>query len=377
MSGVATADGRDVRLERLRSHMEEAALDAVVAMSPENVAHLGGVAPPSQRIVRSRHAACIVPREGPTTFVAVALEGPVVRARSRLEDVVLYEEFAEDPMEVVARSLDRRGLGGSRIGIELGFLPVDDHRRLAAALGRGAELVAVDGDLSRLRMVKTPEEIEAIRRIGAAAATIQGEVAESFGAGASEREIGTFIADRYAELGGDELTMLVVGSGERSAILNAPPTGRRLRNGELVRIDIIGTGDCYHSDVARTLSVGEPDAEQERIFRVLYDVHRRLCEAVAPGAVTSDLYRIYTEEMAAAGLPPYHFVGHGLGVTLHEEPFVDAVHSVRLEPGMVLCIEPLTALDGRFGVQVEDELLVTEDGCELITEAGDDLIRMG
>lgn len=171
--------------------------------------------------------------------------------------------------------------------------------------------------------------------------------------------------------------MLVVGSGERSAILNAPPTGRRLRRGELVRIDIIGTGDCYHSDVARTLSVGEPDAEQERIFRVLYDVHRRLCEAVAPGAVTSDLYRIYTEEMAAAGLPPYHFVGHGLGVTLHEEPFVDAVHSVRLEPGMVLCIEPLTALDGRFGVQVEDELLVTEDGCELITEAGDDLLRMG
>lgn len=377
MSKAITAEGADVRLERLRAFLDEHELDAVVAMSPENVAYIAGVTPPSQRIVRSRHAACIVPRAGRTTFVAVMLEGPVVRARSRLDEVTLYEEFVEDPMEVVARSLHEQGLGGARIGVEASFVPVGDHGTLAAALQGSAELVPVDADLSRLRMVKTPAEIETIRRIGAAAERIQEEVAESFAAGASEQEIGTFVAERYAEEGGDGLTMLVVGSGDRSAILNAPPTGRRVQPGDLIRLDIIGTSDCYYSDVARTHVVGEPDEQQARIFRFLHDIHRRLLEAIAPGVLTSDVYRLYHEEMVSASLPPYHFVGHGLGVSLHEEPFVDAVHSLPLEAGMVLCIEPLTALDGRFGVQIEDEVLVTDDGSELLTEARDDFLRMG
>jgi Xaa-Pro dipeptidase len=80
--------------------------------------------------------------------------------------------------------------------------------------------------------------------------------------------------------------------------------------------------------------------------------------------------------MAAAGLPAYHFVGHGLGVTLHEDPFIDPLQSVALEEGMVLCIEPLTSIDGQFGMQVEDEVLVTADGCELLTEASD-ILRIG
>jgi Xaa-Pro aminopeptidase len=92
--------------------------------------------------------------------------------------------------------------------------------------------------------------------------------------------------------------------------------------------------------------------------------------------LTSDVYAIYREAMDEAGLPPYHFVGHGLGITLHEEPFVNALSAIRLEEGMVLCIEPLTLLEGRFGVQIEDEVLITANGYEPFTEAGD-LMRMG
>jgi Xaa-Pro aminopeptidase len=369
LAGIA-----DEILRKLGRAMEEEGLDALVATSPENVAWTSGAAPPSQKTVRSRLAAAIVPLDGESELVAISLEGPVVRTQSRLARLRLYEEFVEDPVLVVADSLRRRGLAEGALGVEETHLSHADYARLAEALPE-ARLVRADGLFEELRMLKTPAEIEAIRDIGGAAERIATEVCERFGAGSTEREIANFVAERYAEAGGDGLTMLVVGSGPRSAAVNAPPTGRALERGDVLRLDIIGTKGRYHSDVARTAVVGAPTAEQQRVYDLLLGVHRRCLGALRPGALTSDVYRIYREAMDEAGLPPYHFVGHGLGITLHEEPFVNQLQAIPLEEGMVLCIEPLTLLEGRFGMQIEDEVLITADGYEAFSEAGD-LMRM-
>jgi Xaa-Pro dipeptidase len=374
VTGVAGIQNEIIgKLERA---MSERGLDALVATSPENVAWASGAAPPSQKTVRSRLAAAIVPREGESELVAIALEGPVVRTQSRLNSIRLYEEFVEDPVLVFADSLRQRGLDdGVLVGVEETHLSHADYAKLAAALP-AARLVRADELFQELRMVKTPSEIDAIRDIGGAAERIAGEVCERFGAGSTEREIANFVAERYAEAGGDGLTMLVVGSGPRSAAVNAPPTGRVLERGDVLRLDIIGTKGRYHSDVARTAVVGEPTTEQQRVYDLLYGVHRRCLAALRPGALSSDVYAIYRHAMDEAGLPPYHFVGHGLGITLHEDPFVNALSSIPLEEGMVLCIEPLTLLEGRFGMQIEDEVLITAGGYEPFTEAGG-LTRMG
>jgi Xaa-Pro aminopeptidase len=369
LAGIA-----DEILRKLGRAMEEEGLDALVATSPENVAWTSGAAPPSQKTVRSRLAAAIVPLDGESELVAISLEGPVVRTQSRLARLRLYEEFVEDPVLVVADSLRGRGLAEGALGVEETHLSHADYARLAEALPE-ARLVRADGLFEELRMLKTPAEIEAIRDIGGAAERIATEVCERFGAGSTEREIANFVAERYAEAGGDGLTMLVVGSGPRSAAVNAPPTGRALERGDVLRLDIIGTKGRYHSDVARTAVVGAPTAEQQRVYDLLLGVHRRCLGALRPGALTSDVYRIYREAMDEAGLPPYHFVGHGLGITLHEEPFVNQLQAIPLEEGMVLCIEPLTLLEGRFGMQIEDEVLITADGYEAFSEAGD-LMRM-
>jgi Xaa-Pro dipeptidase len=366
---------QDEIVEKMERAMEEHGIDVLVATSPENVAWASGAAPPSQKTVRTRLAAAIVARGGGSELVAIALEGPVVRTQSRLDALRLYEEFVEDPVLVIADSLRQRGLDQCVVGVEETHLSQADYTKLAKALP-SSSLVAADVLLQQLRMVKTPGEIEAIRDIGAAAERIGKEVCERFGAGSSEREIANFVAERYAEVGGDGLTMLVVGSGPRSAAVNAPPTNRQLEPADVLRLDIIGTKDHYHSDVARTAVVGEPSEELRRVYDLLLGVHRRCLDALRPGVLTSDVYAIYLDAMVGAELPPYHFVGHGLGVTLHEEPFVNALSSIPLEEGMVLCIEPLTLLEGRFGVQIEDEVLITADGCELFTEAGE-LLRMG
>lgn len=364
----------DQIVAKMEAAMEEHGLDALLATSPENVAWASGAAPPSQKTVRSRLAAALVSREGESELVAIALEGPVVRAQSRLRSLRLYEEFVEDPVLVFADSLAQRGLDEGIVGVEETHLSHADFVKLSGALPR-AHLVRADELFDELRMVKTPAEIEAIRDIGIAAERIAAEVCARFGPGATERAIANFVAERYADAGGDGLTMLVVGSGTRSAVVNAPPTDRQLLAGDILRLDIIGTKGRYHSDVARTAVVGTPTAEQQEIYDLLFGVHRRCLEALAPGALTTDVYAIYRDAMDAAGLPPYHFVGHGLGITLHEDPFVNDLKPIALEPGMVLCIEPLTLLEGRFGMQIEDEVLITSDGWELITEAGE-LMRM-
>jgi Xaa-Pro dipeptidase len=375
VTGTVSTGIADEILAKTRRAMDERGLDAVVATSAENVAYASGAAPPSQKTVRSRLAAAIIPAEGDTEVVAVALEGPVVRTQSRLDSIKLYQEFVEDPIEVFADSLRRRGLDQGTVGVEETHLSHADYSKLVATLPK-ARFVPVDELFSDLRMVKTSAEIEAIREIGAAAQRIHGDVFATFGAGATEREIANFVAERYAEEGGDGLTMLVVGSGPRSAAVNAPATGRVLEHGDMLRLDIIGTKAHYHSDVARTAVVGEPTEEQQQVYDLLLGVHRRCLEALRPGVLSSDVYRIYSEAMDAAGLPPYHFVGHGLGITLHEEPFVNELKSIPLKEGMVLCIEPLTLLEGRFGVQIEDEVLITADGYEPFSEAGE-LLRLG
>jgi Xaa-Pro dipeptidase len=366
----------DEVLGKVREAMAREGLDVIVPMSPENLAYASGAAPPSQKTVRSRLAAAIVPADGADTeVVTVKLEAPLVRSQSRLDRVTAYEEFVEHPIDVIAASLRDRGLDGARIGVETTYLPHADFERLRSVLP-GAELRPVDALWSKLREIKTASEVDRIRHIGHAAQRITEECVALVSAGSTERELGNLITERYHQAGGDVLTMLVVASGERSAHLNGPPTDKVLEPGDVVRTDIIGTAGHYYSDVARTAIVGEPDAEQRKIYQLLIDVHRRCLDALRPGAISSDIYAIYHDAMAAAGLPAYHFVGHGLGVTLHEEPFINPLKSVPLEEGMVLCIEPLTSIEGRFGMQVEDEVLITADGCELLTEASD-ILRIG
>jgi Xaa-Pro dipeptidase len=369
VSGTVPVVGDDI-LHKVLLAMEAEQLDVIVPMAPENLAYASGAAPPSQKTVRSRLAGAIIPCDGADTEVfTVKLEAGLVRSQSRLGRVTAYEEFVAHPIDVLAGSLTERGLADGRVGVEATYLSHADFERLRAALP-GAELRPVDELWEQLRMIKTRTEIDRIRTIGRAAQRITEESARLVGPGSTERELGNLITERYHQAGGDVLTMLVVASGERSAHLNGPPTEKVLEPGDVVRTDVIGTSDHYYSDVARTSVVGEPGAEQRKVYDLLFDVHRRCIEAIRPGAVTSDIYATYHDAMTAAGLPAYHFVGHGLGVTLHEEPFINALQSVTLEEGMVLCIEPLTSIDGRFGMQIEDEVLVTQDGCELLTEAG-------
>jgi Xaa-Pro aminopeptidase len=355
--------------------MAREGIDVLLASSPENVAYLAGVSPPSQRTVRSRHSIAVIPSEGATHQIVIRLEVGVVEKRTTADKLRIYDEFVDDPVLIAADVVEEIGAVESSIGVETSHLPARDLQRLQERLPK-ARLVPVDELLSETRMTKTPEEIDVIRRIGSVAeAAARTAVAEAT-VGTTERAIGNRITELYTDGGGDQLTMLVVGAGERSAEPNAPPTARVIEAGDLMRLDVIGTMNNYYSDVARTAIAGDPTDEQQKIWNLLVDIRDRAIEMLRPGVLTSDVYRLYAELMDGAGLPKYHFLGHGLGVTLHEEPFLSGIHDVRLEETMVMCVEPLCLIPGRFGLQVEDEVLITNDGCEPLTD-GREMLRVG
>jgi Xaa-Pro dipeptidase len=362
-------------LARVRKSMAENGIDVLLGSSPENVAYLAGISPPSQRTVRSRHSFAVVPVEGETHQVVIRLEAGVVEKRTTVDQLRIYDEFVEDPVLVAAELVEQVAEKGARVGVETTHLPARDLGRLEEALS-DYTFTAVDGALSEIRMLKTAEEIDTIRRIGTVAESAARTAVAEARAGTTEREIGNRITELYSAGGGDQLTMLVVGTGERSAEPNAPPTARTVESGDLIRLDVIGTMNNYYSDVARTAIAGEPTDEQQKIWDLLVDIRDRAIDLVRPGVLSSDVYRLYAELMDEAGLPKYHFLGHGLGITLHEEPFLSAIHDVRLEENMVMCIEPLCLISGRFGLQVEDEVVISADGCEPITD-GREMLRVG
>jgi Xaa-Pro aminopeptidase len=349
--------------------MHENDLDALVIVAPENVAWTSGVAVPSQKIVRHRHAIVLVPREGECEMVVVNIEEGFVKANTKIPAVTAYNEFTQKAVLVLADRIKARGLGAGRIGVEATYLNHRDYLRLVEALP-DAHLEPADQLIEGLRMIKTGDEVRRLTHAGRLAERVAHESLEEWWPGMTEVELGRIITDKFAAAGGDKLTMLAVTAGERTPMLNGVPSSREIRRGEVVRIDVIGLVDNYYCDVARTAVVGEPTAEHASIWQKLVDCRDMALESIKPGVSSHSIYKAYIEKMDSWGMPTLHFLGHGLGLTLHEEPYVNRYADCTLQEGMVLAIEPLVVFP-ELGMQLEEAVLVTRDGCEVITNQFD------
>ncbi len=356
-------------LSRQRAAMTEAGLDALAIIAPENVGWTADIMVPSQKIVRHRHAIVLVPRGGDPELIVVNIEAGFVKANSPIQAVTAYNEFTDKAVGVLAERLQARGLAQGRIGVEATYLNHSDYLRLAAALP-AATLVPADELIERLRMIKTPGEIEKLTQAGRLAERVARDSLRRWWPGMTEADLARVISDNFAAAGGDKLTMLAVTAGERTPMLNGGPTNREIKAGEVVRIDVIGTVANYYCDVARTAVVGKATPELQALWQKLVDCRNLALAMIRPGVSSYSIFKAYIEKMDSWGLPTLHFLGHGLGLTLHEEPYVNRYADIVLEPGMVLAIEPLL-LKPDLGMQLEDAVIVTRDGCEVITNQHD------
>jgi Xaa-Pro aminopeptidase len=222
------------------------------------------------------------------------------------------------------------------------------------------------------RMIKDDAEIAELRRAGAAIDAVHRRVPEWLRAGRTEREVADDIAAAIVEEGHRTVEFVIVGSGPNGADPHHEVSDRVIEEGDIVVVDIGGAVPSgYNSDSTRTYVVGDPGAEEAEHIAVLVRAQQAAVDAVRPGATAAEVDAAARTVLAEAGLGEafLHRTGHGIGVSVHEEPYIAPGNDLVLRPGMAFSIEPGIYFPGRWGARIEDIVIVTDTGAERVNLA--------
>ncbi len=358
------------RLARAQRAAAAAGLDALLVTPGSDLRYLTGYdAKPLERLT------CLVlPAEGEPVMVVPRLEQAAAEAAGvhRLGIEILPWGETEDPYALVAARLPK---SARRIGLD-NHMWAEKVLALRAALP-GVEQTLAGGVLRELRMRKTPAEIEALRRAARAIDRVHERIGEWLKPGRTEREVGKDIADAIIAAGHARVEFVIVGSGPNAASPHHELSDRVIQPGDVVVVDIGGTTEeGYCSDETRTYAVGEPPREFVEYYAVLQRAQAAQCEAARPGLTAEELDAVGRNIIAEAGYGEYfiHRTGHGIGLDVHEEPYIVSGNKLELEPGMTFSVEPGIYLAGKHGARIEDIVAVTEDGCERLNLVTRDLV---
>jgi Xaa-Pro aminopeptidase len=356
-------------LQKIAAIAAENDLDAIIATSPENFAYLAGFVVPSHHVLRWRHSMLIVKPDATVAAFTVDMEESTVSGRLPGIPVKSWGEFTESSMEVLAKQLRELSLATGRVGLETDYLPSRDLDILKRELP-SVEFVAVQDLFNKARMIKTDRELDLLHRLSRISDEGIKDALAAADVGTSEMQLAADLTRGIYSRGAEDFKFMIIATGERSQLPNVGPSERVLEAGDICRVEIFSILKGYHAGVCRTAYVGKPPEHAERIWALLSDATQMLLENIRPGASTREIYEAYLKMIAPLDMPPIAFVGHGIGLHLHEGPYLGAQNDSALEAGMVLGIEPLIYRTGYgFGLQNKDMVAVTEKGCVLLSDA--------
>lgn len=332
-----------------------------------------------------RQTLLVVPREGPVSFVVPRLEAEKAKATPLVSSggarAVEFEE-TDDPASLVAGMLDQGWRGAaSRTSRGTGPIGLSDRLwamhvlQLQAALP-GRRFEPASAVMRELRQVKDADEALLLRLAAQAADRTVDAIAAGRLVGRTEAEVSREIRQRLIDEGHDQADFAIVGSGPNGASPHHDAGERVIEAGEPVVLDLGGTRAGYLSDTTRTIWVaGENGREPEPEFRRVYDLVREAqtaaTAAVRPGVEAQSIDASARAVIASAGYGEHftHRVGHGIGLEVHEDPYMVAGNATPLRPGMAFSVEPGVYLAGRWGVRLENIVLCTEGGSEVLNRS--------
>lgn len=352
------------RADRVRARLADVRIEALLVTEPANVRWLTGFTGSHGWVVLEREELVLL-TDGRYTEQARAelaesgADAAVVEARTR-------DELRERVAEFTA--------GLARVGVEAEHLSVAEHGRLRPAVS--GELVATSGLVEAERRAKDDAEVarivEACRIADAAVAAVVPMLAER----PRELDVRDELDHRLRQLGADGPSFdTIVAAGPLNASRpHHRPDRTLVEEGHTVVIDVGALVDGYHSDMTRTFVVGSPGADQREVFDLVLAAQRAGVAAVRPGCGLAELDAACREPITAAGWGSWfsHGTGHGVGLAIHEEPFINRSASGELRVGDVVTVEPGVYREGFGGVRIEDLVLVTDTGCRVLTSTPKD-----
>ncbi len=334
--------------------MQHAGVDALWISQPANIRYLSGFSSPEDaKLLLTPEAALLY------TDSRYALQAA--------QEVVTEVHIARSPATLEHAAGRVRGL---KVGFEAEHLTVaglDDLKQ-----SWQAELIPLRQLIEMQRLVKSDDEIVLIRRAQAIADAAYAEVQPQIVAGARESDLALALELAMRRLGADGPSFeTIVASGERGALPHGRASDKQLAVGELVTLDFGALLGGYHSDMTRTVPVGDVGPELRRLYMAVLDAEEQAIAAVRPGVRAADLDALARTVLAGHGLADAftHSLGHGVGLDIHEGPGLRAASDEVLRPGMTITIEPGVYLPGVGGVRIEDLLLLTESSHEVLSQS--------
>jgi len=354
-----------LRRARLAERLDALDLDALIVTSLPNVRYLTGFSGSNGQVVVTRNGSAIFLTDGRYEE----------RSSHEVADLprTAYRAGYPGPLADACRSL-----GAARAGFERGALTFDLWERLVSA-GDGLEIVPAEPAVEALRRCKDPDEVAAIdaaQRL-ADAAFEQVVLGGGLWEGRTERELARGLEAAMLDAGADDRGFeTIVAFGPGAAEPHHHPSDRALDRGDVVKLDFGALANGYHSDMTRTVAFGEPGGRLREIRDVVAASQQAGIDAVRPGASTTDVDDAARSVIAQAGLAKAfpHGLGHGVGLEIHEAPFLRWDGPETLSEGMVVTIEPGVYIPGLGGVRIEDMVEVTADGGRQIPTAPKELI---
>ena len=276
----------------------------------------------------------------------------------------------EGPSFAVSRALRHVPAEAGRLtlGAEFLHMRLKEHELIKSSLG-SFEVVDIDSILMEMRAVKDPEEIACLRRAAEIADIGIIAARAAIRPGVSEKQVVSEIERAMLEAGADSVPFNIVLSGPNAALPHGKPSDRKILEGELVICDIGACFRGYFGDITRTISAGRPSSEMEKVYEAVYRANEAGRKTARPGISGGELDAACRKVIEDAGYGELfiHRTGHGLGLEVHEEPYIVGGNTKPLLPGMAFTIEPGVYIPGVVGVRIEDDAVITESGVEILT----------
>ena len=340
----------------------ERELDALVVTNLVNVRYLTGYT--------GSNGVCVVGRDRRTFFTDFRY---VSQMAAQVPDEFERLKGERDLLGNAAELL------GGRVGFEDGSMSVRSYERLKG-LAEGAELVPGGDIVEQLRLVKEPGEIDAIRAAAELADAALARVLEHGLAGRTEREVALELEAEMRSLGAQGPSFdSIVASGPHGALPHASPRDETIERGVLVTIDWGAQLDGYCSDCTRTFATGELSGDAAEVYELVRGAQLQALDAVRAGALAKEVDAVSREPITAAGHGDHygHGLGHGVGLEVHEAPRLAPSSEDTLAAGSVVTIEPGVYVPDELGVRIEDLVVVTDGGCDVLSGLGKELTTVG